>query len=136
MAFDPYKTQVEPTRNPADGEKLSGWWELLEYDWDDVTPKIYFSASVAHPVLVAEVRHIITTAFTGTAQIDVGDSSAADYWFVHGDTGVADNTSVTSLNATTPRHGKLYEANDYVAIDVSQVVSAGHGKLLAYLIRF
>ena len=80
MAFEAYKVQVDAPRDPDDGLQYGDFWEVLDYEWDDTVTSILVAASAAHPVLVKEIVHVVTTAFTSTATVDVGDGSDADHY--------------------------------------------------------
>ena len=136
MAYKPFKVQVDTPRNPVEGERHDGFWEVLEYEHDDTDIAIRFAASAVRPVLVKEVVHIVEVAFGASATIDVGDGSDADYWLAQGD--IAENTvgDVTaSPLATVPRDGRWYTANGQIKVTVGGTHTAGRGRLLAYLIR-
>lgn len=132
------KTQVTATRNPSDGEKAIGYWEILDYAHDATDPVVRFSASATNPVLVKEVVHVVRTAFTATATLDVGDGSDADYWIDQNDITVnsAGNTvsSFLASNATA-KSGRLYVADGEVKVTVGGVHAAGVGTLMVHLVR-
>lgn len=137
MAFEPLKVQVDATRKPVDGEKHGSYWEVLQYAWNAADPTIYVAASETHPVAVLEVVHVVETAFTATATIDIGDGTDADLYIDQTDINVdADNNATTSLLATTPPGVQHYTANFQITATVAGTVSAGAGKLMAHLIRF
>jgi len=136
MAYKPFKVQVDTTRNPVEGERHDGFWEVLEYEHDDTDIALRFAASATLPVLVKEVMHVVEEAFGASATLDVGDGSDADYWLAQGD--ITENTAgdvTTSLLATVPRPGRWYTANGQVKVTVGGTHTAGRGRLLAYLIR-
>ena len=78
MPFNPYKVQVDALRNPVDGERHDGFWEVLEYNHDAADIAVRFAASATRPVLVTEVVHVVEVAFGAIAPLDVGDGS--DEW--------------------------------------------------------
>lgn len=136
--FEPYKVRIDTTRDPADGEKFAGFWEVLDYAHDAADIAVRFAASAAGPVLVKEVVHLVTTPFGASATIDVGDGTDVDYWIDQTD--IAANTTgntLSSLLATTavPKSGRLYTANGQVKVTVGGTHTAGAGKLLVHLIR-
>ena len=136
MAYKPFKVQVDTPRNPAEGERHDGFWEVVEYEHDDTDIALRFAASAVQPVLVKEVVHIVEVAFGASATLDVGDGSDADYWLAQGD--IAENTvgDVTaSPLATVPRDGRWYTSNGQIKVTVGGTHTAGRGRLLAYLIR-
>ena len=136
MPFKPYKVQVDTTRNPVDGERHDGFWEVIEYEHDDPDIAVRFAASAARPVLVKEVAHVVETPFGASATLDVGDGTDADYWLAQGDIG--ENTAgnvTTSLLATVARPGRWYTANGEVKVTVGGTHTAGAGRLLVHLIR-
>lgn len=136
MAYKPFKVQVDTPRNPAEGERHDGFWEVIEYEHDDADIALRFAASAVQPVLVKEVVHIVADAFGASATIDVGDGTDADYWLAQGDIGENTTGDVTdSLLATVPRDGRWYTANGEVKVTVGGTHTAGRGRLLAYLIR-
>ena len=132
----PFKVQVDTTRNPAEGERHDGFWEVVEYSHDDADIALRFAANAAQPVLVKEVVHVVEEAFGASATIDVGDGSDADYWLAQGDiTENAAGNVAASLLATVPRPGRWYTANGQVKVTVGGTHTAGRGRLLVYLIR-
>lgn len=136
MAYKPFKVQVDTTRNPAEGERHDGFWEVIEYEHDDADIALRFAASATQPVLVKEVIHVVEEAFGASATLDVGDGSDADYWLAQGD--IVENTAgnvTNSLLATVPRAARWYTANGQVKVTVGGTHTAGRGRLLAYLIR-
>jgi hypothetical protein len=136
MAYKPFKVQVDTPRNPVEGERHDGFWEVLEYSHDDADIALRFAASAAQPVLVKEVIHVVEVAFGASATLDVGDGSDADYWLAQGD--IAENTAgdvAASPLATVPRDGRWYTANGQIKVTVGGTHTAGRGRLLAYLIR-
>ena len=136
MAYRPFKVQVDTPRNPVDGERYEGFWEVLPYGHDDADIALRFAASAAQPVLVKEVVHLVETPFGAAATLDVGDGTDADYWLAQGDIGenVAGNVT-SSLLATVARPGRLYTANGQVQVTVGGTHTAGAGRLLVHLIR-
>jgi hypothetical protein len=136
MPFSPHKVQVDTTRNPVDGEKHDGFWEVLAYSHDAADIAVRFSASAARPVLVKEVVHVVETAFGASATLDIGDGTDADYWLAQGDIGENSAGNVaSSLLATVPRPGRWYTANGEVKVTVGGTHTAGAGRLLVHLIR-
>ena len=138
MAYKPFKVQVDTPRNPVEGERHDGFWEVLEYEHDDTDIAIRFAASAVRPVLVKEVVHIVEVAFGASATIDVGDGSTGDYWIDATD--ITENTAgnvTSSLLATTngAKTGRWYTANGQIKVTVGGTHTAGKGRLLAYLIR-
>lgn len=136
MAYKPFKVQVDTPRNPVEGERHDGFWEVIEYEHDDTDIALRFAASATQPVLVKEVMHVVEEAFGASATLDVGDGSDADYWLAQGD--IAENTAgnvTNSLLATVPRAGRWYTANGQIKVTVGGAHTAGRGRLLAYLIR-
>jgi hypothetical protein len=132
----PYKKQVDASRNPSDGERHDGFWEIVEYDHDDSSIGIYFAASTAQPVLVKEVLHIVEDVFGASATIDVGDGTDADYWLAQSDIGQNSAGNMTaSLLAAVPRAGRWYTSGGQIKVTVGGTHTAGRGRLLAYLIR-
>lgn len=137
MAFDAYKVQVDPTRDPDNGLAYGDFWQVLDYEWDDTATSILVAASAAHPVLVKEIVHVVTTAFTGTATVDVGDGSDADHYIDTTDMAVDSQGNVTSsLNAASPHNGVWNTANFQIKVTVGGTVVAGAGKLLVNMLRF
>jgi hypothetical protein len=136
MAYKPFKVQVDTFRNPVDGERHDGFWEVVEYEHDDADIALRFAASAAQPVLVKEVLHIVEVAFGASATIDVGDGTDADYWLAQTDIGEnsAGNVAASPL-AAVPRAGRWYSANGEVKVTVGGTHTAGRGRLLVYLIR-
>lgn len=136
MPFNPHMVQVDTTRNPTDGQKHDGFWEVLAFSHADPDIAIRFSASPTRPVLVKEVVHVVETPFGASATLDVGDGSDADYWLAQGDIGENSAGDLrSSLLATVARPGRWYTANGEVKVTVGGTHSAGAGRLLVYLIR-
>lgn len=136
MAYKPFKVQVDTTRNPVEGERHDGFWEVVQYSHDDTDIALRFAANAAQPVLVKEILHVVEEAFGAGATLDIGDGSDADYWLAQGD--IAEDTAgdvTSSLLATVPRTGRWYTANGEVKVTVGGTHTAGRGCLLAYLIR-
>lgn len=136
MAYKPFKVQVDTTRNPVEGERHDGFWEVVEYSHDDADIALRFAASVAQPVLVKEVVHVVEEAFGAGATINVGDGSTANYWLPAA--GISQNTVGhvgSSYLAATPRAGRWYTGNGQIKVTVGGTHTAGRGRLLAYLIR-
>lgn len=136
MAYKPFKVQVDTTRNPVEGERHDGFWEVVQYSHDDTDIALRFAANAAQPVLVKEILHVVEEAFGAGATLDIGDGSDADYWLAQGD--IVENTAgdvTSSLLATVPRTGRWYTANGEVKVTVGGTHTAGRGCLLAYLIR-
>ena len=136
MPINPYKVQVDALRNPVDGEKHDGFWEVLEYNHDAVDIAVRFAASATRPVLVKEVVHVVEVAFGASATLDVGDGSDDDYWIDQAD--ITENTAgdvTSSLNAAAPHNGRWYTANGQVKVTVGGTHTAGAGRLLVHLIR-
>lgn len=136
MAYKPFKVRVDTTRNPSDGERYDGFWEMIAYDHSDADIALRFAASAAQPVLVKEVVHIVETAFGASATVAVGDGTTANYWLAAAD--VTQNTPgnvADSLLATAAKAGRLYTANGEIKVTVGGTHTAGKGRLLVYLIR-
>lgn len=138
MAYKPFKVQVDTPRNPAEGERHDGFWEVVEYEHDDTDIALRFAASAVQPVLVKEVLHIVEVAFGASATIDVGDGSDEDHWIDQVD--IAENTAgnvTSSLLAATagPKAGRWYTSNGQIKVTVGGTHTAGRGRVLAYLIR-
>ena len=138
MPFNTHKVQVDALRNPVDGERHDGFWEVLEYNHDAADIAVRFAASATRPVLVKEVVHVVEVAFGASATLDVGDGSDEDYWIDQTD--ITENTAgntTSSLLATTavPKSGRWYTANGQVKVTVAGTHTAGKGRLLVHLIR-
>lgn len=136
MAYKPFKVRVDTTRNPADGERYDGYWEVLPYNHDSTDIALRFAASAAQPVLVKEIVHIVETAFGASATIAVGDGTTANYWLATAD--VTQNTTghvATSRLAAAAKAGRFYTTNGEIKVTVGGTHTAGKGRLLAYLIR-
>lgn len=130
-----FKTQVTATRNPTDGEKSQGYWEILQYNHDDADIAIRFSANDANPILIKEVVHVVETAFGASATIDVGDGTDGDYWIDQDD--ITENTEgnvTSSLLSTAARDGLYYTDNGAVVVTVGGTHTAGVGRLLVYVV--
>ena len=116
---------------------MADFWEVLDYEWDDTETSILVAASAAHPVLVKEIVHVVTTAFTSTATVDVGDGSDADHYMDHHRHGRGQPGQVTStLNAASPHNGVWNTANFQIKVTVGGTVTGGAGKLLVNMLRF
>ena len=137
MAFEAYKVQVDAPRDPEDGLKYGNFWDALDYEWDDTLTSILVAASAAHPVLVKEIAHVVTTAFTSTATVDVGDGTDPDHYIDTTDMAVDSVGNVTSsLNAASPHNGVWNTANFEIKVTVGGTVTGGAGKLLVNMLRF
>lgn len=137
MAFEAYKVQVDTPRDPDDGLAYGDFWKALDYEWNGTATSILVAASAAHPVLVKEIAHVVTTAFTSTATVDVGDGSDADHYIDTTDMAVDSVGNVTSsLNATSPHNGVWNTTNFEIKVTVGGTVTGGAGKLLVNMLRF
>ncbi len=131
--FNPLKIQVDPTRNPADGEAYQSYVRVKDYVNADDVAVIQEVATPDHPVLVLSVRHVVKTAFGGSATIDVGDGSTADLWIAASQ--ITENTAKNVITSTAV-NGVYYDAPFQVKVTLGGTRTGGTGTLLVEMIRF
>jgi len=128
--YTSYTTQVDPTRNPSDGESYAPFYEFVNYVNADDTATYYGMATPANPVTVIEVIHTVKTAFGGSATIDVGDGTTADLWIAN--TGIDENSAGNSVRATIC---KRYTAPFQVKVTLGGTRTGGTGQLIVGMLR-
>lgn len=128
--YTSYTTQVDPTRNPSDGEAHAPFYEYVNYINADDTATYYGMATAANPVTVIEVVHTVKTAFGGSATINVGDGSTADLWIAS--SSLTPNTADSSFKATVV---KRYTAPFVVKVTLGGTRTGGTGQLIVGMLR-
>lgn len=104
-----------PTRTPTDGDELLDFWRTLDYDYADATATLMIDATAASPLIITEVINVVWIAFNGgSASIDVGDGSTADYWIDTADVTEASAGFLTSSHwSDTAGGGSAYSATSH-----------------------
>ena len=131
--FNPLKIQVDPTRNPADGEAYQSYIRVKDYVNADDVALMQEVATEEHPVLVLSVLHIVKTGFGASATIDIGDGSTADLWIAN--TAITENTAGNVITSTVV-NGVYYTAPFQVKVTLGGTRTGGTGRLLVEMIRF
>lgn len=128
--FSGLTAQLDPTRDPADGQVLLPFYDYVDYVNADNTATYYGMATAAHPVYVLEVLHHVKTGFGASATIDVGDGTTADAYIAN--SAIAENTA-NDLVSTAVR--KVYTAPFQVKVTLGGTRTGGTGRLIVGLLR-
>lgn len=128
--FAGFKHQVDPTRNPADGEAYGVFYEAVDYVNADDTATYYGMATPTNPVYVVSVIHHVVTGFGASATIDVGDGSTADSYLAN--TAIAENTAGNVVESTVKT---VHTAPFQVKVTLGGTRTGGTGRLLVGMIR-
>lgn len=123
--------QAYAGRDPSTGLVSQEDVVAFEYAWDSTNLQVTINASPDHPVYVAEVSHLVRTAFAGgTPSIEVGDGTTAAKYIA-----TAAITETLADNLARSITGKKFTAPFVVLVTLSASLSAGAATVFVRLLR-
>jgi hypothetical protein len=128
--FSGLTAQLDPTRNPADGQVLLPFFDYVDYVNADDVAIYYGMATTDHPVYVIEVIHHVKTAFGGSATIDVGDGTTADKYIAN--SGIDENSAGNLVSSAVRT---VYIAPFQVKVTLGGTRTGGTGRLIVGMLR-
>lgn len=128
--------QFEVTRDPNEGLSPVTRWLSRSFDYEDQSASVV-SIHVPPMTFVKGAVLQISTAWTNTTAVSVGDSVNAQGWIVSGqiDPTVAGEMEL-DYDAAFVVTGKLYQTGDLITVTFTGVATAGTAKLFIEVISY
>jgi len=128
--------QFETLRDPKEGMSPIARWIGKSFDYEDQSASVV-SVDVAPRTRVLRVALEITTAFTGTTAVVVGDGTTADGWIATGTiTPATINDFGLDYDSTYGVKGKKYTSGDTIDVSFTGIATAGEGILWMEVISY
>ena len=128
--------QFETPRNPKDGMSPLSRWISKSFAYGDQTASVV-SIDVAPGTRVTRVALEISTAFTGTTAVEVGDATDPNGWIASGViTPTTANDFGLDYDAAYSVKGKKYTSGGQITVTFTGIATAGTGILWADVISY
>ena len=121
--------QFETGRDPKEGMSPLSRWRGLSFDYEDQSASVV-ACDIPPGTKVLRVALEITTAWTGTTAVVVGDGTTANGWI---ETGVITPTTLNDFgldyDSTYAVKGKKYPTGDTIDVSFTGIATAGEAIL-------
>lgn len=134
------QTHFAPFRNVGDSYTSLGDYVVLEYTAASSacpqTVEIDIPASTSNPVIVQDIIHVVTKAFSVASSLEVGDGSTANLYLQVGDiTPLSVNTVAFASDSLADFDALYLVDSKRIVVTVLSTDGVGQGLLIVKLLR-